>query len=962
MTEIGEEIFSFGTWIRRRRKALDLTQAALGERVGCAEVTIRKLEAETFRPSREIAERLADCLALPPHDRVVFLQVARGERSVDHLPTPSIQTDSRRQSPVHVPIPVAHIPLDTVPGPAPLPMGSYMPLSRNPLFVGREQALRRLARAFHAGATAAIGHLEIAAAAGLGGIGKTQLACEFVHRYGQYFPGGVFWLSFADSANVPAEVAACGGTDGMNLNPTFSTLPLNEQVKLVLAAWASAIPRLLVFDNCEDEVLLEQWRPKHGGSRLLLTSRRRHWNPALGVQLLSLDVLPRTESITLLCTLRPDLPADDAILHAIAETLGDLPLALHLAGSFLAKYRHALTPAQYLERLHAPTVLDDRSLREAGLSPTKHIQHVARTFEQSYERLDPRDPTDALALTLLDHAACFAPGEPVSRWLILETLGPPQQDVEHALLAEDALTRVINLGLLEADAPGNLRMHRLIMAFVHAISWNTRAHIAVVATMLDVADRLNKTRNPHALLALQPHLRFITDLARQRQDVQAARLASALGDHLWQLGVYGEAQGYFEWALAIQERVLGPDHPDTAWSLHHLGTVLWWQGMYAEARAYLERALAIREQVLGLDHPDTAGNLSNVGVVLWRQGAYAEARAYLERALAIQERVLGLDHPDTAWSLHYLGVVLWRQGVYGRARAYLERALAIRERVLGLDHPDTAWNLSNLGGVLWRQGAYAEARAYLERALAVQEQVLGLDHPNTTWSLHYRGVVREAQGVYGEARAYLERALAIQERVLGLDHPDTAWSLHYLGVVLWRQGAYGRARAYLERALAIREQVLGLDHPNTAWNLGHIGVVLWQQGMYAEARAYLERALAVQEQVLGPDHPDTAWSLHYLGVVLWQQGMYAEARAYLERALAIQEHMLGLDHPDTAKSLRELGELLHAQGKAAIARCYLDQAFAIFVQRLGPQHPDTEQTSRILATMNATRNTVEPGG
>ena len=57
MIEMGQDIFSFGTWVRRRRKVLDLTQATLAQRVGCAEVTIRKLEADIFRPSREVAER-----------------------------------------------------------------------------------------------------------------------------------------------------------------------------------------------------------------------------------------------------------------------------------------------------------------------------------------------------------------------------------------------------------------------------------------------------------------------------------------------------------------------------------------------------------------------------------------------------------------------------------------------------------------------------------------------------------------------------------------------------------------------------------------------------------------------------------------------------------------------------------------------------------------------------------------
>src|SRR5262245_14910762 len=64
-------------------------------------------------------------------------------------------------------------PLDSLPAPAPLPPGSRMPLARNPLFVGREADLLRLARALRGGGTAAIGP-QAAVATGLGGLGKTQ--------------------------------------------------------------------------------------------------------------------------------------------------------------------------------------------------------------------------------------------------------------------------------------------------------------------------------------------------------------------------------------------------------------------------------------------------------------------------------------------------------------------------------------------------------------------------------------------------------------------------------------------------------------------------------------------------------------------------------------------------------------------------------------------------------------------
>lgn len=845
---------SLGTWVRRRRKALDLTQAALARRVGCAEITIQKIETDARRPSRAMAERLACCLELSPEEQTVMLQVASGERGLAGLPTRRTGIDLA--PPSGGPPPVRRLP-DTVPPPAMLPPGSHMPLRRNPLFVGREQDLRALAQALNADGTAAIGQVEIVAATGLGGIGKTQLACEFVHRYGPYFPGGVFWLSFADPATIPAEVAACGGLDGMQISPAFDTLPLEQQVRQVLAAWKEPLPRLLIFDNCEEETLLEQWRPKHGGCRVLVTSRHYHWDVALGVQAVPLDVLPRSDSIALLRQFRSELHEDDADLAAVAAALGDLPLAIHLAGSFLAHYRHALTPAQYLSRLHTPTLLDDRSLQAAGLSPTQHVQHVARTFEQSYERLDAAVPTDALALTLLAHAAYFAPGESLPRWLLLQTLNLPEEDAERTLLGEDALMRLIDLGLLDTAAAGSLRLHRLVVAFVRAVLGNAAVQEVVEGTVLRVVDDLNARRNPCPVLAIQPHLRAITEAAQVRADTRTAAFCTALGAHLWQLGVYGEAQRYHAQALAIRRRVLGADHPDTAQSLNNLGNVRWKQGQYAEARRYHAQALAIRQRVLGSDHRDTAQSLNNLGLMLQELGHYAEAQRSYEQAFAINQRVLGPDHPNTALILNNLGFVFDSQGQYAAAQRSYEQALAIWQRVLGDDHPDTALSLWNLGEVFTVQGQYAEAQRALEQALKIYRRVLGSDHPHTARCLRAWGKLLHAQRETEQAQSYLVQALAIQQRMLGDDHPDTAQTFNNLGLVLQAQGHYTEAQGYYEQALAIDQHVLGLGHPETALSLNNLAGVLQAQGQYAEAQRSYEQALDICQRVLGSDHITT---------------------------------------------------------------------------------------------------------
>ena len=720
--------------------------------------------------------------------------------------------------------PTPALPIDVLPAPGPLPAGSRMPFAPNPLFVGRQEDLRTLARQLQAGVTSAVGQVEIAAATGLGGIGKTQLAAEFVHRYGRSFDGGVFWMSFADPAAVPAEVAACGRS--LDLHPSYDSLPLDQQVRLVEEAWMHSIPRLLVFDNCEEEALLDRYRPRTGGVRVLVTSRRQRWDRSLGVQSVQISTLPRPASIELLRKFRPDIPQEDPALSDIAAELGDLPLALHLAGSFLERYAEAPDgqPAAYLEALRQGGLLQHPSLQGkfAVLLPTSHEAHVGRTFALSLEKLKPEDETDALALALLARAAYFAPGEPIPRELLLKTVN---LESGARLQAEDALGRLTVLGLLEAGKAGTLVMHRLVAEFARDSGEGEEARNAVEKSLLDEANELNNAGIPGPLLVWQQHLRAVVEKAQPREDEYSTRLCNELGYHLRMIGDYSAARPYYERALAIREKVLGAEHPYTAEGLNNLGSLLQSQGDLAAARPYYERALAIWEEFLGAEHQDTATGLNNLGSLLQSQGDLAAARPYLERALAIREKVLGAEHQDTAISLNDLGLLLRSQGDLAAARPYLEQALAIQEKVLGAEHPNTALSLNSLGFLLRSQGDLVAAWPYYERALAIYEKVLGAEHPYTATSLYNLGILLRNQGDLAAARPYYERALAIREKVLGAEHPDTAHSLYSLGLLLQSQRDLAAARPYYERALAIFEARLGQDHPNTKIVRGNLAAL-----------------------------------------------------------------------------------------------------------------------------------------
>jgi Tfp pilus assembly protein PilF len=117
-----------------------------------------------------------------------------------------------------------------------------------------------------------------------------------------------------------------------------------------------------------------------------------------------------------------------------------------------------------------------------------------------------------------------------------------------------------------------------------------------------------------------------------------------------QLGEFEAARASQQRALAINEAVYGPEHPDVAITLGNLGSVQRQLGEFEAARASQQRALAIKEAVYGPEHPEVASTLGNLGIVQQQLGEVHLARECALRAVAIFERSLGSEHPYTITS------------------------------------------------------------------------------------------------------------------------------------------------------------------------------------------------------------------------------------------------------------------------------------------------------------------------
>jgi tetratricopeptide (TPR) repeat protein len=852
------------------------------------------------QPARLLPVRVAPC-ELPPllADRIYIDLTGLDEQTAVQRLLAGVQVGRAKPS-GRRPYPGGQATISTVSFPGRRPVIFDVP-PRNLHFTGRSDLLKSLRRTLRARRAGAV--VQAGAVYGLGGVGKTQLAVEYAHRYAADYDL-VWWISAEQRVALGGRLAALARRLGLPELPS-----LEEQVGVLFDALGQRDRWLLVYDNAQAPADLDRLRPPAGSGHLLVTSR----NPAWGgmATTIAVDVLPRDQAIGFL--LQRTNSSDQAILERLAEALGDLPLALEQAAAFMAETR--TPPAEYLD------LLRERASELFGLgTPSYSEQTVATTWTLALRRLRKRAPAAEDLLTL---CAFLAPDDiPLS---LLDD-HPEQLPEQLATVVRDRLalrqaTGALGRYALATVTDQALGVHRLVQAVVRQrLDGQTRQAWAASATRLLCAafpGRPEKVTAWPVAGRLLPHALAVTDQpdSHNAEPESTAILLSRAARYLWGRAEHSTAMRLLERALAICQASLPADHPTTAQCLITLGLVLRDQGDLDRAHTHLERALSIHKARFGPDHPTTAWSLNHVANVLHARGDLDGARSLHERAVAIFEARLGADDLATANSLENLAGVLFDQGDLDGARTLFERVLAIREACLGAYDPDTAFSLNNLALVLRDQGDLDGARSLHERAVAIREARLGPDHPTTAISLADLGAVLRDQGDLEGARSLHERALAIREAHFGADHPDTAISLSNLAKVLRDQGDLEGARGLHERALGVLEARLGPGHFETAWGLHNLALVLHDQGDLLTARTLFERALAVYESRLGSDHPETAWSLSNLAAVLHDQGDLPAARALLVRALAIREGSLGPGHPETVRSREALAAVITELGE-----------------------------------------------
>ncbi len=791
---------------------------------------------------------------------------------------------------------------------APPVWGSVPP--KNPNFTGRRELLDQLGERLGAGTTAVLP----AALHGMGGIGKTQMAVEYIYRHLADYDI-VWWIQATEATQIRTSLTELA--QHLKLPGCDEAITAIPAVREALRIGKPYARWLLVFDSAESPEVVRPFFPVNGPGEILVTSRNPDW--AGIARPLELAVFEREESRELLRLRGPEITDEEADL--LSDKLGDLPLAIAQAAAW-----HAETgmPVREYIRLFEEKVAEilDTS------APADYEVSVAAAWNVSFDELKKRNLS---AHQLLQVCAFFAP-EPISRSFFTGVRSiSVAPDLDTALRDPMKLGRAVRdvnrFGLAKIDHRNDtLVLHRLVQLVLRErMNSQDRASLRhgahVLLANLDPNDPTSPKQWPRYQEIL-PHV-YSSEVI-DCDDSWVRQLVLNLLSFLYQWGDHQAALELAERTVENWTRKHGEKDPQSLEALDKLGFYYWVLGRYREAAEVNERALRLCQEVYGADAEQTLNVEMSVAVDLKAKGDFAAARDLNWETYTKAKALFGDDDPITLGTAHDYVVSALLAGEYETAAEYAEQTYLRRVEVLGYDSPATIGTQVLLVISRRELGDYPWARVEGDRIAERARELFGEDAVGTLRRRHFQSVGCRKDGDHDFALRLSKEALDRFRIRYGESHPNAMACALGHSIDLRHAKDLPAARKLGEQVFDLYRASLGEEHPHTLGAALDLGVTLRLSGDPASALELDERSLEKLSSQLGVDHPHTIVCAINVASDKFALGRPDEALTMDTESLERSRRVLGENHPTTlavqlnrALDLRELGheqeaEALHA--------------------------------------------------
>ncbi len=756
---------------------------------------------------------------------------------------------------------------------------------------------------------------------GVGGVGKTQLAREYVHRYARQY--AVVWW-------VPAEPAEAARTALVMLAERLG-LPLrpgtDQTVNGVLNELESRGVRfLLVFDGAEGDSI-RRMIPSIGGN-VLVTTRDSTW--AADSANSRLEVLDFDEGEAIQFLRKRDAEMSGTQATEVIDQLGRLPLALEqLAALRLASDR---TWADLLRLLDEP---DHRLLVDAA-EPAHYPHTVAANLQLAVDQLRRANPNAVLIFELF---AWFG-SEPVSVPLLRRGAGVNvSPELQRTLSDSFVLSRVA----ADISRYGLARLHPQ----EQRIEVQPMMRLALRDTM-SAEDGVRAQRNVHAILtaadlgppdevmwdlhkAMAPHV-LPSGLVNSRLP-EAHRAVYHQVRYRYLLGDFEGARRLGEAAVTVWQDpgFLGPDAEMVLLTKREWANALRGLGQYHPARLLNEECLPRLIAAYGESHPQTLGTARGYAADLRTDGEYQAALSLDQTTYRHLIRQNSAADDRAAVAHHNMAVSYRLLGLFSRAEEIDREEFERRHTLRGPDDRRTRLSLNALAEDLFGLGRFREMLE-LEKAFGGTAEgtsrTLGHVLAGRTF-----GLARRRLGDYGGALERLQAHVTECVSSYGQDHGFTLAAMMSYANVLRERQILGLAYSTALDAIGGYERAFGSGNPLTLAAQVNLAAVLRCRQERRLARRTDEVAREKLAAKLGPEHPFSIVAGINLASDLATTGDLAAARALAVTSYELSRELHGALH---FTSLIAAANLAIVKPDAGLSR---DDVLAGLRRCVGGDHP-----------------------
>ena len=466
--------------------------------------------------------------------------------------------------------------------------------------------------------------------------------------------------------------------------------------------------------------------------------------------------------------------------------------------------------------------------------------------------------------------------------------------------AIDTLERKLGDNILTANAYYNL-------GAVFLCQSRFQESLAAIRNAISISQRLDMTEQ-------SDHGYFLSGLAQ-------AQL---------QLGNYELAHENYTQALAIFDRHLGKDHPESVIAVRGLASLAAIQGDFWLAKMHLERVLSFNEEVL--TNSQLVELYLDLGKIYRDLEEREQAESYAVKAYDFAQR-LREGHPYQGRVLLFQASIHINHARFDEARKASQFALKIFSQTLEAPHLYYARAFTIVGDIYRKKKLHEEAFAEYEKASKIYRELLG--ELNLELALTYRrmGLAQSGLANFQKSLALITSSRALMTRIFGSEHHLIGGLSKSLGVLYQDHGEYAKAKPHYRDAAVILAHTFGKRHYKLCHIYHGLGNCEMFLGNLEESEKYYKAAIEIVTENFGPHHTQVGFSVLGLASNYNYQKRYEEAIECGKRSYQIFVKDLGKENIILVYPILEIGVAYSFLKKHDDAYFYLNQGLQLAIAK-----------------------------